>query len=89
MDRANKLDRMIAEFLLEMMTLDTKANFKGIKGFPSSSTIVGEAVVDEDMPHNMGSIEIAPVIYDESKKDPVVRNNVLEGDKRNERRRKK
>ena len=91
MDRANKIDRMIAEFLLEMMTLDTKANFKGIKSFPSSSKIVGEAVVDEDMPHNMGSIEIAPVIYDESKKDPVVRSNVLEGEgeKKNERRRKK
>lgn len=89
MDRANKIDRMIAEFLLEMMTLETKPNFKGIKSFPSSSKIVGEAVVDEDMPHNMGSIEIAPVIYDESKKDPVVRTNVLEGEKKNERRRKK
>ena len=78
MRRTDKMDRMIAEFILEMMMGNVKPNFEGIKEFTESSSVVGEVEIDDDLPNGMGSIEIAPILYDESKKDPVVRTNVLE-----------
>ena len=91
------MDRMIAEFLMEMLLGDSsdvrkmKPNFKGIKQFKSSCKVVGEAEFGDDWDRN-SLVEIAPIIYDESKKDPTaVRTNVLEGEdaeKRKERRKK-
>jgi len=78
---------MIAEFLVEMMMGNVKPNFEGIKEFNESSSVVGEVEIDDDLPNGMGSIEIAPIVYDESKKDPVVRTNVLE--RKDEKRKRK
>ena len=69
---------MIAEFLVEMLMNNVRPNFDGIDEFPDSSEVVGEVITDEDFPDGMGSIEIAPIVYDESKLDPIVRTNVLE-----------
>tara|TARA_R100000664_G_scaffold32475_1_gene47488 strand:+ start:12116 stop:12382 length:267 start_codon:yes stop_codon:yes gene_type:complete len=76
--RRDKIDKMIAEFLVEMLMGNMKPNFEGIHEFPESSEVVGEVITDEEYPNGMGAIEVAPIIYDESKKDPVVRTNVLE-----------
>lgn len=72
------MDRMIAEFLLEMILGGVKPRFDGVK-FNEFSKVIGEAVMEEDS-HKLGAVEIAPVIYDDSKTDPVVRTNVLEGE---------
>lgn len=68
---------MIAEFLAEMLIGEYGMNLDGIHEFPAGSQVVGEVILDEDR-GRMGSVEIAPIIYDDSKMDPIVNTSELE-----------
>ena len=68
---------MIAEFIAEMLINEYGMNLDGIHEFPAGSEVVGEVVLEEHR-GGMGSVEIAPIIYDESKKDPIVNTSELE-----------
>tara|TARA_R110002020_G_scaffold12642_13_gene46248 strand:+ start:8063 stop:8320 length:258 start_codon:yes stop_codon:yes gene_type:complete len=77
MKRADKIDKMIAEFIAEMLISEYGMNLDGIHEFPAGSEVVGEVVLEEHR-GGMGSVEIAPIIYDETKMDPIVNTNELE-----------
>ena len=84
MKRADKIDKMIAEFIAEMLMGEYSMNLDGIHEFPDGSKVVGEVVLEEYR-GGMGSGEVAPIIYDESKMDPIVNTSELENSKNDKR----
>tara|TARA_R110000744_G_scaffold2344_11_gene9553 strand:+ start:1869 stop:2126 length:258 start_codon:yes stop_codon:yes gene_type:complete len=84
MTRADKIDKMIAEFIAEMLINEYGMNIDGIHEFPAGSKVVGEVVLEEYR-GGMGT-EIAPIIYDDSKMEPVVNTSELENENNDSRR---
>ena len=46
MKRADKIDKMIAEFIAEMLMGEYSMNLDGIHEFPDGSKVVGEVVLE-------------------------------------------